>query len=155
MSYLSTDGLAKICIYTDTVRTDWPCKLAIYWVERLQELKMCIHIHLLWVGWLYASCDTHTHTHSQSILIRILWLTPMSKTQDISTCSYFSSGVHHGSTQGNLLLLQYSSMFLNKQEGSPVVLPCLHKIPLHISVEISQDVTVNKTYRTVQLKTNK
>jgi hypothetical protein len=45
-------------------------------------------------------------------------------------------------------------MLLNK-EGSPVVLLCLRKIPLHINVEISQDVTVNKACRTVQLKTNK
>jgi len=46
-------------------------------------------------------------------------------------------------------------MLLNKQEGSPVVLLCLRKIPLHINVEISQDVTVNKTCATAQLKTNK
>jgi hypothetical protein len=78
----------------------------------------------------------------------------MNKTRDISTCSYFSSGVHHRSTQGNLLLLLHSSMLLNK-EGSPVVLLCLRKIPLHINVEISQDVTVNKTCSTAQLKTNK
>lgn len=79
----------------------------------------------------------------------------MSKTQDISTCSYFSSCVHYHSTQGNFLLLLHCSMLLNKKEGPPVILLCLNKIPLHINVEISQDVTVNKTCGTAQLKTNK
>jgi len=41
------------------------------------------------------------------------------------------------------MLFLYNFMLLNK-EGSPVVLLCLRKIPLHINVEISQDVNVNK-----------
>jgi hypothetical protein len=63
--------------------------------------------------------------------------------------------VHHRSTQENLLLLLHSAMLLNKDEGSPVALPCLRKIPLHINVAISQDVTVNKTCGTAQLQTNR
>jgi hypothetical protein len=45
-------------------------------------------------------------------------------------------------------------MLLNK-EASPVVLFCLRKIPLHINMEISRDVTVNKACGTALLKTNK
>jgi len=61
---------------------------------------------------------------------------PKSRTQDISTCRHFWSGVNHRSTQDNLLLLPQSSMLLHKDEGSPVVLLCLQ--------EISQDVTVKR-----------
>jgi len=60
---------------------------------------------------------------------------PMSRTQDISTCRHFWSGVHHCSTQGNLLLLPQSSMLLHKNEGSPVVLLCLQEIPQDITVK--------------------
>jgi hypothetical protein len=42
-------------------------------------------------------------------------------------------------------------MLLNKEEGPPVFLLCLREIPLHINVEISQDVTVNKACGTAQL----
>ena len=72
------------------------------------------HIHLL-LRWLtLQSHVTNIHTHSQIILIHCLWLTPISRTPDISTCRFFSS----------------SSVLSHKDEGLPVVLPCLHKIPL-------------------------
>jgi hypothetical protein len=65
---------------------------------------------------------------------------PVNRTEDISTCRYFSCSVYHRSTQSNLLLLLHNSMILNKDEDSPVVLHCLrfpslstwkfHKMPL-------------------------
>jgi hypothetical protein len=93
-----------------------------------------MHLLLSWLTLKHHMTYTYIHTfplHSYTMS----GTHPMSRTQDISTCRHFWSGVHHCSTQGNLLLLPQSSMLLHKNEGSPVVLLCLQEIPQDITVK--------------------
>ena len=136
--YLKTYIMLKYC---------WSCKglylhshiqntLAMYYyycTEKLQKLKMYTHI-LLTLGRLNLSnmWNTHTHTHTLSLSLSLpihtytFFVTRHHEQNTwIETWRFFSSGVHHRSTQENLLLLLHSSMLLNREEGSPVVLPCL------------------------------
>ena len=74
-----------------------------------------------------------THTHSQFILIHCLWLTPERQT---SQPVAFPRPV----CTTPLLLLLHSSILLHDHEGSPVILPCLHKIPLaSLQITLHQD----------------
>jgi len=93
-----------------------------HWTERLQKLKMYTHILLL-LSRLYLSNVWHTHTHTLSLSLQIHTYT-LSVTHRhvqntwISTWRYFSSGVHHRSTQENLLHCSFTRAWQNLQQDA-------------------------------------
>ena len=77
----------------------------------------------------------YKHTNSQFILIHCLWLTPSAEHQTSQPVA-FSRPL----CTIPLLLLLHSSILLHKDIGSPVVLPCMCKIPLaSLQILLHQD----------------
>jgi hypothetical protein len=103
-------------------------------------------------GVFISETHTHTHTHTHIYLTftisayKVCWLTTTSRTLGTSTCRLVSAGVHCSSTYSKPLLLLHSSVLLQQDDGSQVVLVSLLKILLQVYVEISQDVTVKATW---------
>lgn len=110
----------------------------------------CMSVSFCCINGLKVSRDTiqirDKHTYTATLYFCYTSVThPPAGMQDISMCRPFWANANC-STQGNLLFLLHSAILL-KHEYSPVILLCMHKILLHVHVEISQDVTVNDTWK--------
>ena len=75
---------------------------------------------------LRVSCYKHTHTNIPNSYLYTVSDSPPWAEHQTSQPVAFS----HPVCTTPLLLLLHNSILLHKDEGSPVVLPCLHKIPL-------------------------
>jgi hypothetical protein len=148
ISYLNTVGHTKL--YTDT---NCQSNLTTYVRDLLNtksEYSGCktenahTHSSVLDLDDLKVSCDTHKHILTSHFTYTLYVTHPHKQVTRHLNLMLFLSCVHHTSTRGNTLFLIHSSVLWNKDDGSPLVLLCLHKIPLHLYVKISQDVTVKR-----------
>jgi len=94
------------------------------------------HIHLL-LSWLTLQCHViNTHTHIPNSYLYTVCDSPPSAEHQTSQPVAFSRPL----CTIPLLLLLHSSILLHKDEGSPVVLPCLCKMPLaSLQILLHQD----------------
>jgi hypothetical protein len=113
------------------------------WVERLQNWKCTYTFICCEPGW-PQSVMWYTYIPTSHFTYKLSMTHPHKQFTRHLNLMLFLSHVHHASTRRNPLFLIHSSVLWHKDDGCSLVLLCLHKIPLHLYVKISQDVTVKR-----------